>query len=97
MDALQNRPCDVEGRPALFHRWVEEDRALVKIDCFTSPEEQAEIVKRIRVSGVYPTGCAPEVIRETFALVEYRDGTVAKVKPELVRFLAEEDDDGRLP
>lgn len=42
------RPCEVNGRPALFHRWVE-DPALE-------------------------------------ALVEYRDGTVHLVKPELVSF-----------
>ena len=90
MEELQNRPCEVDGRPALFHRWVEEDRALVRINCFTTPEEQAEIARKIRLSGVYPAGCTPEVIRETFALVEYRDGTVAKVKPELIRFIGKE-------
>lgn len=48
MDELRARPCEVDGRPALFHRWVEE--------------------------------YALE------ALVEYQDGTVALVKPELIRF-----------
>lgn len=87
MDELQCRPCEVDGRPALFHHWVEEDRVLVHIDCYTSAEEQAALARKIRLSGVYPASCVPEVIRETFALVEYEDGVVAKVKPELIRFV----------
>lgn len=87
MDELRSCPCEVDGRPALFHRWIEDDRALVRINCFVTPEEQVEMVRKIRASGIYAQGCSPEVVRETFALVEYRDGTVAKVRPELVRFV----------
>lgn len=87
MGELQNRPCEVDGRPALFHRWVEEDRALLRINAFTTPEEQQKLVYKFRDGGLVSPGCSTEVIRETFALVEYRDGTIAKVKPELVRFV----------
>ena len=31
MDELQARPCEVDGLPALFHRWVDEN-ITVKID-----------------------------------------------------------------
>ena len=90
MDELQARPCEVEGRPALFHRWIEEDRALLKINCFTTPEEQKKLVYKFHEGGLVDIGCSADVLRETFALVEYRDGTVAKVKPELVRFVDKE-------
>ena len=90
MDALQSRPCEVDGRPALFHRWVEEDKALLRINCYTTPEEQQKLVYKFRQGGLIDPGCSTEVLRETFALVEYRDGTVAKVKPELVRFVPED-------
>lgn len=86
MDECQHRPCEVNGRPAFFHRWVEEDRALLCLDTFTRPEDRFAIADKIRASGVYPAGCHPEVIHETFALVEYQDGTIAMVKPESVRF-----------
>lgn len=88
MDELQNRPCEVDGRPALFHRWVEQDRALLQINRFIhySPEIEAGLLRKFHGSGLVEPGCSTEVIRETFALVEYRDGTVAQVKPELVRF-----------
>lgn len=70
MDELRARPCEVDGKPALFHRWIESDRVLVTVDGFNR----------------YRPGNRAEVIRETFALVEYEDGAVGKVKPELVRF-----------
>lgn len=90
MGELKNRPCEVDGRPALFHRWVEEDRVLLNVDVYTTPESRSEMLRRINADHCYPPGYSPEVIREIFALVEYRDGTVAKVKPELVRFILKE-------
>ena len=58
MEELQARPCEVDGRPALFHRWIEE----ITMDDY-----------------------------KLQALVEYRDGTIAKVDPELVQFTDKED------
>ena len=88
MDELRARPCEVDGVPALFHRWIEEDRVLLKIDKVCSPGHANAIYRRFRSEGIYPPdGCHTDIIRETFALVEYRDGTIDKVKPELVRFL----------
>jgi hypothetical protein len=77
----------VDGRPALFHRWIEEDRALLKFDNFLMAPERDALVHRFRSEGLVTPGCSTEVIRETFALVEYRDGTVDKVKPEAIRFM----------
>lgn len=84
------RPCEVDGKPAVFHRWVDEDQALLKVNAFTSPEEQASLAHRFRDSCVVPSMCSTEVLRRTFALVEYPDGSVGKVKPELVTFLDKE-------
>ncbi len=89
MDELQYRPCEVDGVPALFHRWVEEDSLLFR----DAPlgDTMQKIERRRRSVGLIPRDCGRlEVLRETFALVEFRDGTVAKVKPELVRFVIEE-------
>lgn len=68
MDELQARPCEVDGRPALFHRWVEEGQV-------------------VNIDHVF---CKMEVVHNTFALVEYPDGTVCKVVPERIRFVGEE-------
>lgn len=81
------RPCLVDGEPAVFHRWVDEDRGLLRINAFVRPDEQAAMHRRFLDDGVIPDCCSVEALRCTFALVEYPDGSVGKVKPELVTFL----------
>lgn len=81
------RPCLVDGKPATFHRWGEEARVLFRVDCFLRPDEMGLLRRRFDESGVVPHGCSTETIRELFALIEYPDGSVGKVKPELVTFL----------
>ena len=81
-----SRPCEVDGVPALFLRWIDADRVLIQIDALG----EGEYMHRYRSECVLSPGCHGEVIRETFALVEYPDGTVGKVKPEALRFLDKE-------
>ena len=89
MENLQNRPCTVDGRPALFHRWIEEERVLLKVNAFTTPEDQQRLLYKFREMSLVAPECSTEVLHSVLALVEYRDGTVAKVKPERVRFVEE--------
>lgn len=86
---LQRRLCEVDGRSALFHRWIEEDRALLRFDSYRPIAAEKAIIHRFHDRGVVEPGCSVDVVRETFALVEYRDGTIAKVDPLLVRFVTE--------
>lgn len=81
MGELKNRPCEVDGRPALFHRWIEDWWELMKINAYTSPEDRARL-------GGYSFGS--DGFAKTFALVEYKDGTVATVDPLRVRFINNE-------
>lgn len=80
------RPCEVDGQACLFHRWVDEDKALLKINCFTREEEQVYLRRKFEQTLTVPGGCSTETIRYTFALVEYPDGSVDKVKPEMIQF-----------
>ena len=61
------RLCLADGKPATFHRWVEDNHSLLQLDSAT-----------IETRGA------------TFALVEYPDGSVGKVKPELIQFMDRE-------
>lgn len=91
MDELRWRPCEVDGVPALFHRWIEEDQLLFRGDIPGSIGATQEFHRKLRKLGRIPECCQQlDVIRETFALVEFLDGVVAKVKPELVRFVDRE-------
>ena len=81
------RPCLVGEKPAIFHRWVHEEKALFRVDTFMRPEEVERAVQRFRADGVIPPGCGVEKQAACFALVEYPDGSVGKVSPELIHFL----------
>lgn len=90
MDELRARPCEVDGRPALFHRWIEEDQAILSANALYRAYDADRMIQKFREDLFAPDGCSVEVVRQTFALVEYRDGTIAKVKPELIRFTGKE-------
>ena len=80
------RTCEVDGKPALFHRWAEEDKGILKINAFVKQEQANEIVKLYREESVVPTSCDIVVMRTTFAIVEYPDGSVHRVPVDRVRF-----------
>lgn len=82
------RPCIVKGeRDALFHRWIFDEKVLINFEVRVLPSMKEEIVERAKKSGVFSDGIRPVPVKSTLALVEYKDGTVAKVDPEDIRFL----------
>ena len=85
------RPCLVDEMPAVFHRFVEEDRALLQVDRFCRAEDMDAMVRVFKDSGVYSGKlCSTKILHSTLALVEFPDGSLKKVDPELVTFLNDE-------
>ena len=80
------RPCEVDGKPALFHRWAEEDKGVLKINAFVKREQFEDLVSMYREESVVPGSCDVTVMRTTFAIVEYPDGSVHRVPVDRVRF-----------
>lgn len=80
------RPCEADGKPAIFHRWVEEDKALLQLESFMTYETAKQIKETFHSEGIAPANADIKVISQTFALVEYEDGTVGKVEPEKIKF-----------
>lgn len=81
------RPCLVDDKPATFHRWVEEDKGVLRVNGFISPTEQDRLIRRFREDGICPQGCSIETLHEIKALIEWPDGSVGMVAPRLVQFL----------
>lgn len=81
------RACLADGKPATFHRWVDRDTSLLHINVFTRMEEREIIHRQFKQTGIVPNCCSADVVRAVFALVEYPDGSVGEVKPELIQFL----------
>lgn len=82
------RPCEVDGRPCLFHRFVEEDRLLLKVDAFTKSDHAALMEHRRRAyrEGLITPGYSTEILRETRALIEWPDGHLSTVALDRVAF-----------
>jgi len=89
---LTLRPCicKVNGKTCLFHHWIDEDKAMLKINCFVSEHEREQLLHRFRETSVIPMGTSVEIVRHTYALVEFPDGSVGKVEPESVCFMDKE-------
>lgn len=90
MDELQARPCEVDGVPALFHRWADEDETLLKLEGLRNSEDAGAAYRLYKQHGIIGHEFSVEVIRKTYALVEYQDGTVHMVAPELITFTDKE-------
>lgn len=84
------RPCEIDGKTCVFHGWIAEDKALLKINAFMTLSEMGHVVQKFRDDGVIAPGCSTEIVHGVFALVEYPDGSVGKVDPSLVTFLNKE-------
>lgn len=76
----RRRACEVDGSKAWYHGLVHCDRAILKADAY------AACHREFNASGRIPMYCDVVVERRTYAMVEYLDGSVAKVDPEQVRF-----------
>lgn len=87
------RPCEADGKRGTFHRWIDEAEALLTIDRMIHDEDARRMSRRFRETLEVPPCCHADVVRHTYALVEFPDGSVGKVKPEHIVFLDRKDRD----
>ena len=81
------RPCTIGERKGKFHKWIEEQKILIKFNNNLKENDVRNMKIAFELSGVIPPYADYEIITNTVALVEFDDGSVGKVKPEEVRFV----------
>lgn len=81
------RPCTVGDRNGKFHKWIEEQKIIIKSNTMHKPEYLEHIKQFIDRCSIMPNTCEYNIITKTVALVEFEDGSVKKVDPEEVRFV----------
>ena len=82
------RPCYVDGKKALFHRWAQQDNAIIKLNV-NSPHAKSKvetIIETYNNKHVIPAFCELEKVTKTVAIIEYASGGVAEVEPIRVVF-----------
>lgn len=85
------RPCEVDGKKALFHRWEDKVDPILKIDSDNvhDANQLREIVKHFEhnITIAPYSECDVNIRAQALAIVEYEDGTVDEVEPIRVKFL----------
>ena len=82
----KRRKCEVDGRSGSFIQFAEEEQVYITVNSFMKQEQAKAIVDEALRTHVVPANCCIDKARRVIALVEYGDGTVAKVEPESIRF-----------
>lgn len=88
-DVTTLRPCFVNGRKGMFHRWVDKEDFLLKLKCnsYISYEKAKYITAQFEKTGIAPSGFEMEKVIITYAIVEFEDGTIEEVRPTTITFL----------
>lgn len=82
------RPCTVFGVKCKFHRWIEEEKLILKLESVALRKRDLfdAVMQDYNDYGVINPGMSTEKIKQTFALVEFEDGHMEKVDPTVVIF-----------
>ena len=77
------RPCFVDGKKALFHRWADKEKLIIQSKCIQSPR-----AGRIDLNYFNSFDDSHNLykLKNIVAIVEYEDGTVAEVEPSKIKF-----------
>ena len=79
------RPCYVDGKKALFHRWIDKETPIIRINAMLTEKALDRIASKIKNGMIPPSGDV--VLQKTvFGIVEYYNGTVAEVEPTSIIF-----------
>lgn len=81
------RPCEVNGSKAWYHGLVHSDKTIVQAGSNLSGTERVNIERAVKMGLIIPSEHRLCVVRQTFAMIEYLDGSVSKVDPEKVHFI----------
>lgn len=82
---MERRPCFVGEKKAWFHRWIDKDIPMVKVNAMLTQKALDRITEKFKRGLIDHCG---EVVMQkaVLGLVEYEDGTVAEVDPTSIRF-----------
>lgn len=87
MNSIEIDICVVNGKKALFHRWIDKEKLVVKFDNPIMTDTARKIMQNYRVNGYLPPNVFTNKISNTYGLVEFEDGHIEEVEPTSIRFV----------
>ena len=85
------RPCWVNNKKALFHKWITEEKAFLLFKNNIPYGTKESFMKKFDECGVVPNSCDVKKVIQNFAIVEFEDGAVERIDPEDIEFLDSEE------
>jgi hypothetical protein len=87
VNLMEPRPCWVNGRKGMFHKWVEKEDVVIKSTIHLKTDVLKSIHDEYVLNGVIPNYCIAEKIHNTYALIEFEDGHIEHIPPTTITFL----------
>ena len=81
------RPCRVNKQKAIFHRWIEKDDTILKLNISVKEDVYRDLIVAQDTNLPIPNGVDVIVTRNTYGLVEYASGKIHLVEPTEIKFL----------
>lgn len=86
MKKYELRACFVDGRKALFHKWVTHDKVLLNFKAHINTYIYSTIRETFDKYGVTDDTIEPLIVQTIYGLVEFEDGIVDLVEPKSIKF-----------
>ena len=77
------RPCFVDGKKALFHRWADKENLIIQSKAIQNPRAGR---LDLNYYNAFDDSHNLYKLKNIVAIVEYEDGTVAEVEPSKIKF-----------
>ncbi len=87
--AKKYRPCIVDGKKALFHRWADKGKLVVQLQGMFTGKEIRETSQHIyQDDDLIMTDRRSDIMQMqyTYGIVEFADGRVSEGEPSKIRF-----------
>lgn len=80
------RPCTVDGKNALFRNWIPKEKVLMQFNTSLCHEVRDAVYREFIEYNLVPCGAHCEIVHQVLGIVEFEDGTVKEVEPEMITF-----------
>lgn len=85
------RRCVVNGKEAIFHRWVSCRDIYLKFDSILLKKEKDQIAEEFQKTKIIPNSAKVESVEYIRGLIEFLTGEVKMVEPKDIYFLDSND------
>ena len=91
--SMELRPCMADGEEALFHKWITEDRILLKEERHLTQRDKEKAVKYYHENNIVPIEYETVKTSKVYGLVEMNDGKMEYINPTNIQFLDKKNDE----